>query len=349
MTSVLCAGDAFITAEALARAARAALGGETDVLTYQTRWPEEPYGPVESVREASGDVEVLAGLARDVDVVLTHLAPITRTVLGAATRLRVVGVTRGGPVNADLAAATERGVPVVFLPGRNLNAVAEYAVGLMVSLPRRVGPASRALAEGSWQSRYFAYDLTGPELGASTVGLVGFGAVGRRVAELLRGFGSPVLAFDPKVGDDVVRRAGAEPVSWPDLLARSDIVSLHARLDDSSRRMLDDRAFAAMRPGAYLVNTARGELVDRAALLRALESGRLAGAALDVFDPEPPAPGDPLLARPDVLATPHLAGASRQVALESVRRVGEEVAGFLASGSLQHCANPAWVHTRSRC
>jgi D-3-phosphoglycerate dehydrogenase len=132
-------------------------------------------------------------------------------------------------------------------------------------------------------------------------------------------------------------------VSLEELLARSDIVTVHARLTDDTRGMFDAKAFAAMKPGAYFVNTARGEIVDQSALADALDSGHLAGAALDVFHPEPPQADERLLDRPNVITTPHLAGASRQVALESVQRVTAEVGAFLRTGNLLHCANPQWT------
>lgn len=321
----LCAGDEFITARSLADAAERVLGGTT--VLHSSRWPDEPFGAVDGVREAAGDPAEIADRAADATVLLTHLAPVTAAVFAAAPALRVVGVTRGGPVNVDLAAAAEHGVPVLHLPGRNLGAVAEFVVGVMIALTRNVVPAAGALAAGQWDARYFRYDRTGPELRACTIGLVGLGAVGTRVAALLRGFGAEVLAFDPYADG----AADATLVPFEELLARSDIVSVHARLTDETRRMFDTFAFAAMKPGARFVNTARGELVDRIALLAALDSGRLAGAALDVFDPEPPDPADPLARRPDVIATPHLAGASRQVADESVQRIVAAVAERLGS------------------
>ena len=339
---VLCLGDRFITSESFAAAITRDFGPSASSVRYDAEWPDVPFRAVDGVREAAGDPVAIAALAGDATVIVTHLAPVTAAVFEAAPALEVVGITRGGPVNVDLAAASAHGVPVVYLPGRNLGAVSEFVIGVMIALTRSVGVASRELAAGRWDARYFRHELTGPELRAATVGLVGLGAVGARVAELLGGFGSRVLAFDPYADAGVADRNGAELVGLEELLGQSDIVSVHARLTDDTRAMFDERAFAAMKPGARFVNTARGELVVQSALLAALQSGHLAGAALDVFDPEPPLAGDPLLARADVIATPHLAGGSRQVASESVQRVVAEVAAYLSTGELQHCANPDW-------
>lgn len=339
--TVLCAGDAFITPRTLAEAARRHLPGDLDVVEHQSAWPDEPFRAVEGVREAAGDPTELATLASGADLILTHLAPVTDAVLRAAgPQLRLVGSVRGGPVNIDVAAATALGVPVSHLPGRNLGAVAEFVIGTMIALTRNVGSASRGMAEGRWDGSYFRFERCGPELSAATVGLVGLGAVGARVSELLRAFGSTVLAHDPYADPGAASRLGVELVDLPTLLSRSEVVSVHARLTDDTRRMFDAHAFATMRPGAYFVNTARGELVDSDALRDALRSGHLGGAALDVFDPEPPAADDDLRTRSDVLPTPHLAGASRQVALGSADKVAAAAARFLTTGRLEHCANP---------
>ncbi len=336
---VACAGDAFITPEALGAAARAALG-DVQLLTHRSGWPDEPFGDVDGVREAAGDPAEIAALVAGADVLLTHLAPVTAAVLRSGSRLRLVGSVRGGPVNIDVDAATELSVPVAYLPGRNLGAVAELVIGSMITATRGTVAASARLREGTWDASAFRYERLGKELRVSTVGLVGLGAVGARVAELLRAFGSTVLAHDPYATAEAAAAVGAELVGMDELLARSDVVSVHARLTPQTRKMFDRKAFAAMKPGACFVNTARGELVDEAALAEALETGQVGSAALDVFDPEPPSPGSPLLADPRVVGTPHLAGASQQVAEESAAKVARAAARFLAGEGLEHCANP---------
>jgi D-3-phosphoglycerate dehydrogenase len=337
---VVCAGDEFISADLLARALVDA-GVEAEFRRIETPWPTEPFGAMAGVREAAGDPARLAELVRGADALVTHLAPLTAEVLEAGRgSLRVVGVTRGGPVNVDVPAATAAGVLVAYLPGRNLGAVAEFCVGTMICAMRGLPAAAAGLAAGRWDAAGFRYERTGLELRAATVGLVGLGAVGLRVAELLRGFGSRVLAHDPYASAEDAERVGVRLVDLPELLGASDVVSLHARLTPETKQMIDAAALTAMRPGAVLVNTARGELVDTRALDAALASGHIRAAVLDVFDPEPPAPDDPLPRRPEVFATPHLAGASRQVAEESASRIAREVATVLSGGRPTNCANP---------
>jgi D-3-phosphoglycerate dehydrogenase / 2-oxoglutarate reductase len=337
---IVCAGDEFISADLLARALTEA-GVEAEFRRLDTPWPTEPFREIDGVREAAGDPERLAELVRGADAIVTHLAPVTAAVLAAGRgSLRVVGITRGGPVNVDVPAATAAGIPVVHLPGRNLGAVAEFCVGTMICAMRGLPAAAAELSAGRWDAVGFRYDRVGLELRAATVGLVGFGAIGTRVAELLRAFGSRVLAHDPYADRAAAERLGVRLVELPELLRESDVVSLHARLTAKTKQLIDESALAAMRPGAVLVNTARGELVDTRALDAALASGHLRAAVLDVFDPEPPAPDDPLPRRPEVFATPHLAGASTQVAEESAARIAAEVAAVLTGGAPTHCVNP---------
>lgn len=243
----------------------------------------------------------LRRLLPGIDGYIAGLDEIDGEALAVADRLKVIARYGVGVDRVDLDAARERGIVVTNTPGANSLSVAELAVGLMLSLVRRIPQAFNATRAGGWPR------MTGRTLSGKTVGLVGFGAVGRRVAELLRGFSCTVLAYDPVVGPGVATATGVQLVDLDELLHRSDVVSLHAPLTGQTRAMANERFFEKMKPGSYLVNTARGELVVESDLLRALESDHLAGAALDVFEAEPLPAESPLLHAPKLLVTPHMA------------------------------------------
>lgn len=225
-----------------------------------------------------------------------------------------------GVDNIHLPSATAHGVLVTRVtPWMERDAVAEMTVALLLTLLRRIPEAAIAVREGRWAERAA---FVGWELRGKTVGLIGFGNIGSRVGEILaRGFHARVLAFDPGVSPEAVREAGAEPVDLETLLREADVISLHAALTDENFHMLSHEEFAKMKPGVLLVNTARGELIDEAALLAALASGRVAGAALDVVEGEPIGPDHPLLRFPNVLIVPHIAAYTH----ETLRRMGEKV------------------------
>lgn len=228
--------------------------------------------------------------------VLAGLDDIDASVL-AAPGLRVVARHGVGVDRVDLAAAERYGVTVTNTPGANAAAVAELTVALILLLCRPVREAERAVRAGQWPA------LSGSELGSRTVGLLGAGHVGSRVARALEGFGCTVLAHDPALAD---------AVPLDELLSRADVLSLHTALTAQTRGMVDDELLSRLPDGALLVNTARGELIDEAALVRALDSGRLAGAALDALASEPPPPGHPLVGRDDVIVTSHIGGHTTQ-------------------------------------
>lgn len=319
---LLVAGDHFVRPAAVTTALRDRLGGTIDVRELTGSWPLEPFGPVAEVHEASGDEDELIKALSGVRVAVTQMAPFSARVLDAAADLELLVVTRGGPVNVNLTAARRNGVTVCSTPGRNAPAAAELAVALMLAVLRRLTSVDASMRSGLWRSELYAYDECGGELDGAEVGIVGFGAIGRRVAAVCSALGAQVLVHDPYASDVP---ADLEVVDLGELLGRSSVVSLHARLTEQTRNLLGAEEFAAMPRGAVLVNTARGALVDTSALCDALESGQLGGAGLDVYEPEPLPADHRLRSAPNTLLVPHLAGATRQTADRAVRMAVDEV------------------------
>lgn len=335
---VLAAGDHFVLPGLLADAVRDAAGDRVDVRELTLPWPVEPFGPVAEVEEASGTEDDLIEALDGAEVCVTQMAPLTRRILNASPALRLFGVGRGGPVNANVEAATAHGVAVCFAPGRNATATAEHTLGMILAAARRIPQTHAELTAGHWRGDYYRYDDVGIELSGTTVGLVGAGAVGGKVAELLTAFGARVLVHDPYLAPH--RLPGVERVTLDGLLCRSRIVSLHARATPENIGLIDADRIAMMPPGGIIVNCARGSLLDYYAVCDALDSGHLSGAAFDVFPYEPIPEGSRLLTTPGIVLTPHLAGASRQTAVNAAQIVAADVARYLSGRPPVHCANP---------
>jgi D-3-phosphoglycerate dehydrogenase / 2-oxoglutarate reductase len=242
----------------------------------------------------------LAELLPGCDGYIAGLDVIDRAALQAADRLLVVARYGVGVDNVDLAAAAEKGIIVTNTPGANSGSVAELAVSLILALARNLVEAAVAARAGGWPR------LQGASLESRCVGLLGFGAVGKQVGRRLGGFGCRVLAYDPYPDPTAATEMGVALVTFDEVLAQSDFLSLHLPVLPETRRLVDSGFLRRMKDGACLVNTARGELIDEAALVEALQSGKLRGAALDVFPVEPPAADNPLLQLPQVLVTPHI-------------------------------------------
>src|ERR1039457_192249 len=280
--------------------------------------------------------EALLAAIGDYDALVVRSATqVDRELLTAGKKLRVVGRAGVGLDNVDVKAATERGVLVVNAPSGNVVSAAEHAIALLLALLRKIPEAQASLKAGEWKRTKFV----GTELQGKTVGLVGLGQVGTRVAARLRPWQVTLLAFDPYVTPERTAELGVTPVSLDELLAKSDIVSLHAPGGSETKHLIGERQLAAMKEGAILVNCARGPLVDEAALVNALDSGHLAGAAIDVFSVEPPKDFS-LMKHPKVLCTPHLGAstveAQDRVAVETVEMLAEALKGspFVAADNL---------------
>jgi D-3-phosphoglycerate dehydrogenase len=261
---------------------------------------------------------------------ITGLDVLDEAVFRAVPELRLVSKYGVGLDMIDLDAARRHGVAVQWTPGVNRQAVAELTICFMIALCRSVVPLARDLAAGQWRR------AGGRQISSSTVGIVGCGHVGQRVARISRSFGATVVAHDIRAYDDFYRESGVTPVTLDALLERSDIVTLHVPLDASTRGLIDADALALMKPDAFLVNTARGGIVEEEALRQALVEGRLGGAAFDVFAIEPPVDRQ-LLLLPTFIGTPHIGGGTREAALAMGRAAIDGLEG--GSGSVNLTSN----------
>jgi D-3-phosphoglycerate dehydrogenase len=275
-----------------------------------------------------------AELAAAAGAIVRADARVDRALLDRAPGLRVIARTGVGTDLVDVPAATARGIAVVITPGAGAAAVAEGAIGMALHLVKRFGPLTALVREGRWAQRgaVGVGDLDG-----ATLGVVGYGRIGRRAAALGAAFGMQILAYDPisePPGD--VRCAGLG-----DLAAHSDVITLHLPLNEQTRHLVGDAFLAQVRPGAILVNCSRGGLIDTDAVWRALTSGRLSGVGLDVFDPEPPG-HHPLFSHPDVVLTPHLMGLSRRATAATYTAAARGVLDVLAGREPAAVANPDW-------
>jgi D-3-phosphoglycerate dehydrogenase len=287
-----------------------------------------------TVRTGLKGAELAAALVDHQALLVRSATQVTAAVLASPGALQVIGRAGTGVDNIDIAAATHAGVVVINTPGGNSVAAAELAFAHLLALARHVPQANADLRAGIWERKKY----TGVELAGKTLGVVGLGRIGREVARRAAAFRMDVLAFDPFVSQKAAADLGVETAALNELLARADFVTLHMPLSGDTRHLLDRAALARMKRGARLINCARGGLVDEAALLEAIESGRLAGAALDVFEDEPPRDRR-LVEDPRVVSTPHL-GASTVEAQERVgTEIAEKVRDFFLSGVILDAVN----------
>ncbi len=283
----------------------------------------------------SNPKEYRAHLAEADALIVRSAIRVTAEVLEKAPKLRVVGRAGVGVDNVDLPVATERGVLVMNTPGGNAVSVAEHTLALMLAMARSIPQASASTRAGRWEKRKFL----GTELRGKTLGIVGLGSIGVAVVRLARPFGMKIVAHDPYVAAQLASDEGVELVPLDDLYGRSDYITLHVSLTAQTQGMFSHAAFAKMKEGVRIVNCARGELVDVAALDAALASGRVAGAALDVFAPEPPPPDLPLLSRENLVATPHIAGSTEEAQEEVSLRIAEQIREFLKNSVVINAVN----------
>jgi D-3-phosphoglycerate dehydrogenase len=340
---ILAVGDSFVPTR-LFEVGLADLAAEHKIRCIQLDM-DAPFIPVtpseNSLREYAGNPQQLVNALDDEEILLVHGAPVTDAVLDASPNLKVVGVARGGPVNVDLAAARARGIAVITAPGRNADAVADLTVAFMVMLARRIITGVEFITRGGriGDSAFEGAQFFGHELGGHILGLVGYGNVGARVAKRALAFGTSVLVFDPYVAPARVESPGIKMTDFDDLLARSDFVSLHARVTPETVDFFNTQKFGMMKRGAFFINTARETLVDEQALYEALTSQRLAGAALDVLRPQPGGAANPLTSLPNVIITPHIGGATYEAALRGIQILVAQLDHYLLGQPMQYVVN----------
>lgn len=280
--------------------------------------------------------KAILDVARNADGLLVTFAKLTAEVIEALERCRVIGRFGTGIDNVDLDAATRAGIQVTYCPYYCVDEVSDHALSLLLALVRKIVYGNALVQGGRWEMKAMKPI---PRLRGGTLGLVGLGKIPQTLAPKAQALGMDVISYDPFVADDVFRRFEVERVDFESLLARADYISVHAPLTDETRHLFNAGAFARMKREAYLVNTARGPLIDEAALAAALDAGELAGAALDVTETEPLPAASPLLGRDNVIITPHAAFYSEGALLELQTKVAEDVARVLEGRAPEYPAN----------
>lgn len=298
---------------------------------------------LEILKEAGFDVEYKPGLSPEDlkaiigqyhGLVVRSATKVTADILAGASNLRIIGRAGAGVDTIDVRAATQRKIIVMNTPGQNSNAVAELALGMMFALARTLITGTTSLRAGRWEKK----SLTGVELAGRSVGVIGYGAIGQILGRLAGAMGMKVLAYDPLMTDQQLEEAGARAVSLDTLLKESDFVSLHLPKNEQTTNIIDQAALDKMKPTAYLVNCARGGLVDEAALYETLKAGRLAGAAADVFVKEPPEDVR-LFELENFICTPHIGAQTEEAQLNVAVAVAKQMAAYFKDGSLVGAVN----------
>ncbi|MBN1964834.1 MAG: hypothetical protein JW910_09315 [Anaerolineae bacterium] len=280
--------------------------------------------------------------AADADALIVRSATkVDAEFLAAAPQLKVIARAGVGVDNVDLAAAGARGIAVMNTPGGNTNAAAEHTLALMLALARHVPVAHQSLRDGRWDRKKYM----GTELRGKTLGVIGLGRIGQTVAALACAFGMTVLAYDPKQEATVFECCEVTPVSFDELLARSDYITLHAPATDETREMINAETIARMKDGVRIINTARGVLVDSEALAAAIISGKVTAAALDVYAVEPPGDDHPLVGLDRVVHTPHLGASTVEAQIAVGVQAAEQVRDALMHGEYRNVVNGDYLKT----
>lgn len=335
-------GDRFMKSEIFEEVIKKKLSDHVISFTKKdVEWPDGPFhndygkGHFSNIKEYFGNENDVINTVKDNEILITDLAPITENIIDKIPNLKFIGVSRGGPVNIDIEACKKNNITVVNAPGRNASAVAEFTIASILSETRLVTKGHQSMVNGEWRGDLYRFDITGRELSELTIGLVGYSHIGKRVRDLLLPFGCKIIFSDPFVEEDEIdKKNNIERVTKEDLILRSDVISIHARVTKETEKFFSENEFSKMKKGSYFINTARGPLVDYDALIKYLKNQHLGGAALDTFDIEPLPKDHPLRRLNNVTLSPHIAGASIKTVYYAAEVIAEDLKNYLENKEL---------------
>ena len=302
------------------------------------------------VEAETGEEEELIRLVAEADGILTCFTKVTAEVIEAGKKLQVIGRYGIGVDNIDIEAATCLGIPVTNVPAYCLDEVAEHAMAFLLACGRSICRYDSAIREGNWD---LATGTPIYRIRGRTLGILGFGKIGQSLAEKASGFSLKIIAHDAFIDDETIRKGGAEPVSLDEVIARSDFLSIHTPLNPDTRHLINEGCLRKMKPEAFVLNAARGGIIDLHDLAVALKEGWIAGAAIDVFEPEHLPADHPLLEAPNLIASPHVAFYSEESVLDLQRLAAENVAAILSDRRPESVVNPEvlelprWAHLQA--
>lgn len=326
---VLCIGDVMIPGDNIGAAAKTLRLNNLniDIKNWETDWGKlqdrrliiEKQGP-----SAESVVPQILNANKDTEMLLVLFCPVSREAINALPNLKLIGASRAGLENIDVKYATEKGIIVQNIKGRNAQAVSDFTIGLILGEVRNIARSYHAVKNGVWRKNFVNSEMI-PELQGKTIGLVGFGDIGQLVAQKLSGFQVNILVFDPYVSDEVIQKYHVQKVTIEDLLKNADFVSLHARLSKDSKNVIGEKELSLMKKNAYLINTARAGLINEDALYNTLKEKKIAGAALDVFWQEPIGENSRWLELDNVTLTTHIAGTTKEALTKSPYLLVEDI------------------------
>jgi len=323
-------GDLFIPAEYIENGFR-----KNNLETQTIDWDTGTFEKLQEINllieqndcEAYDVPDYLLERIKDAEILITQFCPVNRKVIDNCPNLKIIGILRGGYENINIEYAASKGITVFNTPGRNADAVADFTVGAIICEARNIARGHYGIKTGKWIREYPNSGII-PDMSGRIVGLIGFGEIGRKTAQRLRGFDMNIIVFDPYCNDfpEYVKS-----VDLKTLISESDFVSLHARLTEDNRHLINAELISLMKPTAYVINTSRAALIDEAALCKALKAKKIAGAFLDVFEDEPPGLDHPLVQLENVTLTPHMAGGSNDAFLNSPVKLAVELNKYLCN------------------